>query len=487
MGRRTITHEQLAQFETTFHGTLIRPDDAAYDDARAVWNGLIDRYPALVARCRGVADVVDAVTFARTLELPVSVRGGGHNVAGTAVCDDGLVVDLSEMRGVWVDPDARTARVQAGATWADVDRETQAFGLATPGGVVSATGVAGLTLGGGIGHLRRKHGLTCDNLTSVEFVTADGEFLTASADENEDLFWGLRGGGGNFGVVTTFEFDLHPVGPDVATCVVFYSGDRSAECLRAYREYVASAPEEVTTLASAGVIPDEELFPADAVNERKIGIIGCYAGSIEDGERALAPLRELDEPIADVSGTMPYAELQQLFDEEYPDGMRYYWKSQYLDGLPNAAIDRIDSWADVAPSPRSTVDIWQLGGAIDLVDTEDSAFAGRHAPFLLGVEANWERPEADDANLEWVRDCLDDMRQFSDGTVYLNFPGFFEEGDAMMETAFGPAYERLVALKDEYDPTNVFGRNRNVAPSGGARNDDEPRHSARNDGGPDRE
>ncbi|NUC73584.1 FAD-binding oxidoreductase [Haloterrigena sp. SYSU A558-1] len=471
MAQQAIPIEQIEQFEAGLHGDLIRPEDSDYDDARAVWNGMIDKRPGLIARCRGVGDVISAVNFARENDLLVAVRGGGHNVAGTAVCDDGLVIDLSGMRGVWVDPDARTGRVQAGATWADVDHETQAFGLATPGGAVSDTGVAGLTLGGGIGHLRCKYGLACDNLRSVELVTADGEFVTASENENTDLFWGLRGGGGNFGVVTGFEFDLHPLGPEVATCLVFYPGDRMRECLRAYREYVASAPDEVSTLTLSGVMPDEELFSSDAVDDTKIAITGCYAGSVEDGERALAPLREIAEPIADVSGTMPYVDYQRLFDEDHPDGMRYYWKSLYLDGLSDSAIDRIAYWTDGAPSPLSTVDVWQLGGAIERVDVEDSAFAGRHAPFLLGVEANWERPEDDDANVEWVRDCLDDMRQFSDGSVYLNFPGFLEEGDDMMRTTFGPTYERLVALKDEYDPTNLFSLNQNITPSKNAEAD----------------
>ncbi|WP_123533376.1 FAD-binding oxidoreductase [Halosimplex salinum] len=495
MAHHAIPVEQIEQFEAGFHGDLIRPDgvrknsapsdpaerrsrsaDVDYDDARAVWNGMIDKRPALIARCRSVGDVVSAVDFARENDLLVAVRGGGHNVAGTAVCDDGLVIDLSEMRGVWVDLDARTARVQAGATWADVDHETQVFGLATPGGVVSETGVAGLTLGGGIGHLRCKYGLTCDNLASVNLVTADGEYLTASGDENPDLFWGLRGGGGNLGVVTGFEFDLHPVGPDVAVCLVFYSSDRTVEILEAYRDYVADAPPEVSLLTLSGVMPDEDLFPTAAVHESKIAIAGCYAGPVADGERALAPLREIAEPIADFSGPMAYVELQQLFDEDYPDGMRYYWKSLYLDGLSESAIDRIAYWSDVAPSPLSTVDVWQLGGAITQVGVEDSAFAGRHAPFLLGVEANWQRPEDDDANVEWVRDCLDDMRRFSDGSVYLNFPGFLEEGDDMMRSTFGPTYERLVALKDEYDPTNLFRLNQNVAPSESARADGGERH-----------
>jgi hypothetical protein len=427
---------------------------------------MIDKRPALIARCAGVADVISAVTFAREDDLLLAVRGGGHNVAGTAVCDHGLVIDLSEMNGVRVDPEARTAWVQAGATWADIDHETRAFGLATPGGVVSDTGVAGLTLGGGIGHFRCKYGLSCDNLRSVDLVTAEGEYLTASAEENADLFWGLRGGGGNFGVVTGFEFELHPVGPEVATCLVFYPGDRLTEVLMAYREFIAGATDEISTFVFAGELPEEELFPNEWIHEQKFAIMGCYAGPTGEGERALAPLRGFADPIVDFSDVMAYAEFQQLLDEDYPDGMRYYWISLYLDGLSDTGIDRIKYWADAAPSPLSTVDVWQLGGAITDVDIEESAFAGRHAPVLLGVEANWEDPTTDEANIEWVRDCLDDMRQFSDGSVYLNFPGFLEEGDEMMRTTFSPAYERLVELKDEYDPTNLSSRNQNVPPSG---------------------
>ena len=472
MARPPIDDERVEAFEAELRGDLIRPDDPGYDDARAVWNGMIDRRPALIVRCAGVADVIDSVTFARESDLPLAVRGGGHNVAGTAVRDDGLVVDLSGMTAVRVDPGARTAWVQAGARWADLDRETQRFGLATPGGVVSDTGVAGLTLGGGIGHLRGKYGLSCDNLRSVELVTADGEFLTASAEENADLFWGLRGGGGNFGVVTAFEFDLHPVGPEVATVFVVYPGEDLEAVLRGYREYVALSPREVSTLAFAGELPEEELFDPEDVHETKVAVLGCHAGPVEEGGSALAPLCELAEPLADLGGTMAYTALQGLLDEDYPDGMRYYWKSLYLDGLSEPAIDRIAYWSEAAPSSLSTVDVWPLGGAIADVGFEESAFPGRGAPFLLGVEANWEDPGTDEANVEWVRDVVEDMRGFSDGSVYLNFPGFLEENDETLRTTFGPAYERLVALKDEYDPTNLFDHNANVVPSGEDRVED---------------
>ncbi|ELY27137.1 FAD linked oxidase domain-containing protein [Natrialba magadii ATCC 43099] len=395
----------------------------------------------------------------------MAVRSGGHNVSGSAVCDDGMVIDLAEMNGVWVDPDERTVWAQAGATLGDVDHETQVFGLATPLGVVSDTGVAGLTLGGGIGHLRNKYGLSCDNLTSVGIVTADGEYCTASENENEELFWGLRGGGGTFGIVTGFEFDLHPVGPEVATGLVFYPGDLAVTVLPAFRDYEESAPDELTTLVSMGVFPEEELFPVDAVDKFKIAILGVYADAPGQGETVIEPLRKLGEPLADFSGRIPYTEFQQLFDDDYPDGMRYYWKSLYLASLSDDVIHRSLEWAEAAPSRLSTVDIWPLGGAIADVGHDESAFAGREAPYLLGVEANWEDPRQDGANVEWARDCLDDMRQFSDGSVYLNFPGFYEDSDEMLETTFGDAYDRLVALKNEYDPTNLFSPTQNIEPT----------------------
>ncbi len=461
----TLSEDAIQNLIDRFHGEIVLPEDEGYDDARAVWNGMIDKYPSIIAYCSGTADVINAVNFARENELPVAVRSGSHNVAGSAVCDNGIVIDLSEMNGVWVDPEEQTAWVQAGATLGDVDHETQAFGLATPLGVVSDTGVAGLTLGGGIGHLRNKYGLSCDNITSVDVVTADGEYLTASENENEELFWGIRGSGDAFGIVTGFEFDLHPVGPEVATGLVFYSGNRAGEVLRAFRDIEESAPQELTTLVSIGVFPEEELFSADVVDALKIAILGLYADSPAEGEMAIEPLRALDEPLADFSGRMLYTEFQQLFDEDYPDGMRYYWKSLYLESLSDDVIDRSLEWAKASPSPLSTVDVWPLGGAITDIGLDESAFPGREAPCLLGVEANWIDPDQDEANITWARECLDDMRQFSDGSVYLNFPGFFEDSNEMMETTFGDAYDRIVALKTEYDPENVFRLNQNAKPA----------------------
>ncbi len=457
----------LEEFVSGIAGDVICPGDTRYDEARAVWNGMIDKYPGLILQCAGVADVVEAVTFACEHDILVAVRGGGHNVAGSAVCDGGLVIDLSEMTGVWVDPDERTAWVQAGATLGDVDRETQAFGLATPLGVVSATGVAGLTLGGGLGHLRKKYGLSADNLASIDIVTADGEYLTASADENAELFWGLRGGGGNFGVVTGFEFDLHPVGPEVAIALVVYHGDDSASVMRTFREYDQSSPNELSVIASAGTLPDGELFSEDVVDEFKIAIVGMYAGSSAEGESVIEPLRELAEPVADFSARVPYTDFQRAFDGDYPDGMRYYWKSLYLESLSDDVIDRLIEWGNVAPSTLSTVDVWTLGGAITDVGLDESAFPSREAPYLLAVEANWEDPEQDETNVAWARDCLEDMQQFSDGSVYLNFPGFYENRDEMLETTFDDAYERLVEVKTAYDPENRFRLSQNIEPRTG--------------------
>ncbi|HKJ58921.1 MAG TPA: BBE domain-containing protein, partial [Halobacteriales archaeon] len=311
----------------------------------------------------------------------------------------------------------------------------------------------------------RAYGLSCDNLRSVELVTADGDFVTASAEENAALFWAIRGGGGGFGVVTTFEFDLHPVGPEVASCLVFYAADDLPEVLAGFRAYVADAPDAVSALTFSGELPEEALFDGETLRADKIAVLGCYAGPVEQGERALAPLRELAEPLADESGPIPYVELQRMLDADYPDGMRYYWKSLYLEGLSEAAIDRIAYWTDAAPSPLSTVDVWQLGGAIDRVDADASAFPARDAPFLLGVEANWEDPAADEANVRWVRECLDDMREFSDGSTYLNFPGFHEEGEEMLRTTFGSAYERLEGVKAEYDPAGLFDPGRSASPA----------------------
>src|SRR5215216_4713988 len=336
-------------------GELLRSGDAAYEEARLLWNGLIDKRPALIARAASVANVMNSVNFARENDLLVAVRGGGHNVAGTATVDGGLLIDLSPMKGIRVDPERHTARAEGGVTLGDLDRETQVFSLATPMGVVSKTGIAGLTLGGGIGWLRRKYGLSSDNLVSVDVVTADGRFLTASESENEDLFWGIRGGGGNFGVVTSLEYRLYPVGPEVMFCFVLYPGDRAKEVLRFGEEYMAEAPEEVSPLGVLGRVPPVELFPEHWHGEPFVAFLAMYVGDAEEGERVLRPLRELGGSIADLSARMPYTEAQAILDEDYPEGWHYYWKSQNVDGLPDEALERLIEHAEAAPSEHSTI------------------------------------------------------------------------------------------------------------------------------------
>jgi FAD/FMN-containing dehydrogenase len=463
----SLDEAEVESFGSRLRGELLRAVDPGYEEARLLWNGVIDRRPALIARCAAVEDVVEAVNFARENELLLAVRGGGHNVAGTASAEGGLVLDLSAMKDIKVDPERRTVRAGAGVIIGELDEETQKHGLATPMGVVSETGIAGLTLNGGMGHLRRKHGLSSDNLLSVELVTADGRLLTASEEENADLFWAVRGGGGNFGVVTSFEYRLHPVGPEVMCAFVFYPGDRAKEVLRSIEEYMADAPDEVSPLSFLGRVPRVEDFPEEWHGEQFVATLAVYDGPVQDGEKALGPLRELGDPIVDFSGPMPYAEVQKLLDEDYPDGWRYYWKSVNVDGLGDGVIEALVENAEAAPSDHSTIDVWFQGGAMGRVGAAESAFGERSAPILLGIEANWdENPSDDEENIAWARGCYSDLRRFSGGGVYLNFPGFLEEGQDLMRDAYGENYERLVVLKNQYDQANLFRLNQNIKPAG---------------------
>lgn len=448
-------------------GDVVRPDDAAYDDARALWNGMLDRRPALIARCAGTSDVQRAVRFAADRGLLVAVRGGGHNVAGTAGVDGAMVIDLSPMHRVAVDTDAAEVTAGGGATWADVDAVTQAHGLATPGGVVSETGIGGLTLGGGIGWLRRKHGLACDNLVGARLVTADGEVHDVDGGSDPDLLWGLRGGGGNLGVVTEFTYTLHPVGPEVAVALVAYPADLTREVVRAYGDYTADLADEVSSFAICGTVPAEEDFPQQAWGEPFVLLMAVAACGVADGERLVQPLRDLGDPLADLSGRMPYVEVQQLFDADYPAGdLRYYWKSVHLDDLSAPVADLAADWAGRRPGPLSTVDIWHLGGAMARVPADATAYGDRSAQYLLGVEANWQRPADDAANLDWTRGCIEAFRDVSTGRQYLNFPGFFEDGDAAVRGAHGEDnYRRLGELKRRVDPHNLFRLHANVPPA----------------------
>lgn len=453
-------------------GALIAPADPGYDEARAVWNGMIDKRPGLIARCTGAADVTAAVDFARRHRLLVSVRGGGHNVSGNAVGDGGLVVDLSPIKGVRVDPVAGTARAGAGVTIGELDHETQAFGLAVPMGLVSRTGIAGLTLGGGIGWLRRRYGLSSDNLLAADVVLADGRLVRAGRGDPErapgdpELLWALRGGGGNFGAVTSFEFRAHPVGPQVYFAAVMHQGATAPEALRFFRQWQATVPDSVSAFAVLWHAPRIPEIPARHHGRPIVLFAAVHCGTAEEGRRELRGLREYGSPIADFSGARPYQEVQQFFDEDFPPRtMRYYWKSRYLRELPDQAADLLVRLNEASPSPHSTLDVWQLGGAMGRVAADATAFGGRSAPYLLGIEANWEDPGADAACIAWAREVFEAVEPFAAPGQYANFPGFYEDNEALVNDVFGANMARLAALKRRYDPDNLFRLNHNIVPA----------------------
>ena len=455
----------VLELRASLRGPLLLPSDAGYEEARQVWNGLIDRRPALIARCAGAADVINAVKFARAYNVLVSVRGGGHNVAGNAVCDGGLMIDLSLMKGIHVDPKARTARAQGGATWGDLDQETQVFGLATPGGVVSTTGIAGLTLGGGLGWLRGKYGLSCDNLLAIDIVTADGQLRMASATENPELFWGIRGGGGNFGVVTSFEYRLHPIGPTVMMCVAMYPIAESPQILRAWRDFMKTASDEVSSQAYFWNVPDGDAFPAASRNQPVIIIAAMYAGPADEGERVLQPLRTFATPLVDLSGQMPYRTAQTLFNPFLPKRERYYYfKSTDLASLDDQVADAIIACAHERPVPSVLLAVWRYSGAMRRVGVQDTAFGSRDTPFLFSVDSIWDNHQDSEQVITWSRKVIASMQPYSSGGTYVNFAGFGEEGEKQVRSAYGPNYERLVALKDKDDPTNLFRLNQNIQP-----------------------
>ena len=443
-------------------GEVLRSGDDGYDDARTVWNAAIDRYPRAIVRPRGAVDVIAAVDVAREQDLLLSVKGGGHNVAGHAVCDDGLTIDCSPMDWVRVDPDARKARAGPGATWGDFDHETQAFGLATTGGGVSTTGIAGLTLGGGNGFLARKHGLTVDNLRSVDVVTAEGELVHASAEENPDLFWAVRGGGGNFGVVTAFEYDLHPIGPDVLAGRLLYPFEDAAAVLRRYRDFVTGAPDEVNCLAGIASASEESSGLSLEPGTPFVQLLVVYAGDPQDGEEALRPLRTFGDPIADEVCLRPYTELQRLLTESAAPGYRNYWKSDYLVGLPDEAIDAVVEHCDPFPSDRSSVFFETMGGAINRVEPDATAFPHRDAAFSVTAWARWTDPAVDDDHRTWARELSAALESHTTDGVYVNF--LSREEDERVEAAYGDNGDRLAAVKADYDPDNVFRMNQNIEP-----------------------
>ena len=467
-GRTSVDESALEQFAASIRGDVLKPGDPRYSE-NPVFNAMHQRRPALIVRCTGTADVVDAIVFARQRSLLVAVRGGGHSVAGHSSCDDGMVIDLTRMRGVDVDPESRTARVQGGAVWGDVDRETQAFGLAVPGGIVSETGVAGLTLGGGEGWVRRKYGLTIDSLLSARVVCADGSVRTASATSEPDLFWALRGGGGNFGIVTSFEFRAHPLGPIVAFAGVFYRGADAATILPRWRDYCLEAPDEVTSVAVAITMPAAPTLPPPIHNQACLVIGGVYVGAPEQGMKAMQRLRELGTPLADISQPMPFHAVQTAFDPLFPMGkLQSYWKAQNLASLPDRAIEIIAARANQRPAPLTLVVTFHMGGAINRVGAGETAYAERSAPWMSSIDGNWENPADNAKNIEWVRESFKQISPFSTGTTYTNFTGQAEESaGALASTAYGTNMARLGAIKAKYDPGNFFRLNANIAPGAG--------------------
>ena len=451
-----LTATAIEQFKSRVRGDLLGPGDADYDSARAIHNGMIDRHPALIVRCAGVADVITAVTFARAHDLVVAVRGGGHGVPGFAVCDGGLMIDLSRMKSVRVDPVTRTARAEGGCTWGDFDHETQAFGLATTGGIARPTGIAGLTLGGGHGYLMRTYGLACDNLLSVDVVTADGQLLTASATAHTDLFWAVRGGGGNFGVVTAFEYQLHPVSQAVGGLLIYPIAHAKA-LFKFYRDFTRTAPDALGSLCNLATLPDGT--PAAVV-------LLAYNGSVEDGERLLRPLRECAPLLADQVGLLPYTALQSIVENFNPPGLRNYWKSNYLRDLSDGAIDvLVDHYATV-PAPHTHVVIEHLGGAVSRVGEEAMAVAHRDALYNFLIVGMWADAAADASVIGWVRELWGALQPFSSGGLYVNYEAEHDIG--RVQAAYSPAkYARLAAVKTTYDPTNLFRLNQNILPTGG--------------------
>ena len=450
--------------DTTFAqglaGTVIWPDSEGYDDARKVWNGLIDRHPALIVRCQTVQDVIASVNFARENDLLLAVRGGAHNVAGNATCDGGMVIDLSQMKAVEVDAERRSARAQPGCTWADFDHITQDFGLATTGGLVSTTGIAGFTLGGGVGWLMRKFGLACDNLRAAELVTAAGEVVQVSADAAPELLWGLRGGGGNFGVVTAFEYDLHPVST-VLGGMLLYPAETAPALLRFLREFVTHAPDELTCLAVFMTAPPAPFVPDALHFKPAIAIALCYVGDAGAGERVLQSLRAFGTPAADLIGPMPYTALQTMFDETAPSGLQNYWKSTFLESLSDDAIDVLVSQAARMRSPMSALHVHHLQGAVSRVATEATAFGHRDAAFVLNIVGTWPDPADTEANVDWVRVTYERITSNHGAAPYINFMG--EEANDRVRAAYtSDNYGRLMELKRRYDPHNLFRLNQNI-------------------------
>lgn len=459
---QSIDPASLEALRRSFRGDLIGAGDPGYEEQRRVWNGSIDRRPALIARCTGVADVIAAVRFARERGLLLAVRCGGHSFPGLCTCDSGMLVDLGPMKGIRVDPVTGTVRAQAGVLLGELDRETQAFGLAVPAGIVTHTGLAGLTLGGGIGWIMRRHGLTIDQLVSVDLVTAEGEFVKASERENADLFWGVRGGGGNFGIVTEFEFRAVPLGPQVMAGPVFWAMEDAPSVMRFYRDWIADAPDELMTIVVQRRAPALPAVPADLVGKQVIAVVACYSGSVEDGERVLRPMKSFGSPVLDLCMPKPFLVHQGMFDPSFRRGCWYYVRSCDVGGLEDGVIDAMAEFGRRITSPITSIALWQMGGAVARVGDDDTAFHGRTAGFTFNINGNTETGEGFEAERQWARDYWTALEPYHT-SVYVNF--LMEEGEERVKQAYGAAkYERLKTLKRKYDPSNFFRVNQNIRP-----------------------
>lgn len=445
-------------------GPVFLPGDGGYEESRTVWNAMIDRKPAAVVRCLGSADVIAGVQFARDNDLLLCIKGGGHNIAGLATADGALMLDLSLMRGVWVDPQSKVAHAQAGCLLGDVDRETQVHGLAAVLGFVSLTGIAGLTLGGGFGYLTRRWGWTSDTVVGMDVVTTDARVVRASSDENADLFWGLRGGGGNFGVVTGIDYALFPVGPEVVGGLVAWPASEAPQVLELYRTLAATAPPELTLVALMRPAPPAPWLPKEMHGKPIVAVLACYSGRSEEGEQAVAPLKAFGKPVGDVLVRRPYAQMQSLLDATQPKGRRYYWKSEYLPRIEPALCEKVIEHAAKIQSPYSAVILFQIGGALNQLRAEHSPVGNRDARYVLNIAAAWENAGDDPANIEWARAAWNEMKSFSTGGTYINFLTE-DEGPERIEAALGKGLERLAEVKAKWDPQNVFRTNRNIKPA----------------------
>lgn len=454
----------LEELRLRLRGPLLFPGDAGYEESRTVWNAMIDRRPALVARCIGTADVIECVRFAREHELLLCIKGGGHNIAGLATADGALMLDLSNMRGAWVDSEGSVVRAQAGCLLGDVDRETQVRGLAAVLGFVSQTGIAGLTLGGGFGYLTRRYGWTTDNVIGMDLVTAEGALVRASEDQNPDLFWGLRGGGGNFGVVTGIDYALYPIGPDIVGGLVAWPASEAPDVLDLYRTLAEKAPPELTLVVVLRTAPPAPWLPEDVHGKPIVAMLACHTGDPGQAEKAVAPIKTFGKPVGDVLVRRPYTQLQSILDPTQPKGRRYYWKSEFLSHVEPALCEKVIEHADGMPSPHSALILFQLGGALDERSEDHSAFGNREARYVLNIAGSWVGPEDDEVNIAWARAAWNDMKAFSTGGTYINFLTE-DEGTERMAAALGKSVARLGQVKAKWDPENVFRTNRNIAPA----------------------